>query len=68
MAQIKQDIKDKIKELGHTMADLSAAIDVPYNSLNWYLNGRMGMPPEIYTKIQEQFKIWGVENGKTATE
>jgi len=54
-------IKEALKNSGHTMAELADIMDIPYNTLNWYLNGYSPMPSEVESDIIDQVEIWNKE-------
>jgi DNA transposition AAA+ family ATPase len=59
--EIRTDIKARLVVYGKTMAALARAIDVNYEMLNRYLNGRAKMPAAVEEQIEAQFEKWNVQ-------
>lgn len=58
MLEVQDDIKSRIKKTGHKSSELSRKLDMNYDSLNAYLNGRRKMPEGLLEKIEKQLKVW----------
>jgi len=52
------EVKDFLKILGKTMADLSREGGIPYTSLNHYINGYTKPGPGNWDKITTQLATW----------
>jgi len=51
--KIRTDIKKLLKKVGLTMADLSRQLDIPYQTMDSYLNGRRSIPEKVESKIMK---------------
>jgi plasmid maintenance system antidote protein VapI len=60
MYKIRTDIKTSLEELGKTGADLARALQIDYNILNSYLNGRRHIPYETEKRITMILEGWNV--------
>lgn len=58
MYEIRQDIKNVLGTLGKKMSDLSRELNMNYDVLSAYLNGRRIMPSEIQGKINDVISKW----------
>jgi len=51
--KIRNDIKKRLKKAQMTMADLSRHLNIPYQTMDSYLNGRRSIPEKIDIKIDK---------------
>ncbi len=56
--EVRDDIKFIVRRLGKSLSDLSRTLDMNYDSLNHYLNGRRKMKPELAEKIEKVLSEW----------
>ena len=61
MLEVRDDIKTVVKGLCRNLSDLSRELQMNYDSLNHYLNGRRPMPQDVSEKIMKVLSNW--ENG-----
>lgn len=54
--EIRQDIKDRLKKNGKTLAHLARHLERNYDVVNGYVNGRTKMPEMISLRIEGYFK------------
>ena len=59
--EIRKDIKQLLKGVGKSGADLSRELDMNYDLLNAYLNGRKKMPRELDTAIEAVIEKWAYD-------
>lgn len=52
------EIKTQLKSVGRTGADLGRALELNYETLNRYLNGRAKTPSAVERKIKEKINEW----------
>ncbi len=57
--KIRTDIKEIIKSHGKKAADLSRDMNINYDTLNSYLNGRKEIPAKVEEQIFLTLKVWG---------
>jgi len=57
--EIRDDIKGVLRTLGKRVSDLSRALDINYDVLSGYLNGRRTMPTHIQENINGIISKWG---------
>ena len=62
---IRMDIKSALKTANKSSADLARGIEINYEVLNRYLNGRAKMPVSIEKKITAKIEEW---NGSQSSE
>ena len=58
MIEVRDDIKVRVKDSGRKLTDLSRILELNYDSLNAYVNGRRKMPDGIDKKIEKQLTDW----------
>lgn len=56
--KIREDLKKRVRDSGHKLADLSRAMDMNYDLLNSYLNGRKPMSEAIEDRIEDVLIDW----------
>jgi len=58
MIEVRDDIKARVKDSGRKLTDLSRILELNYDSLNAYVNGRRKMPEIVDEKINKQLTQW----------
>ncbi len=53
--EIQKDIKEHLKTINKTCADLARTLEISYEVLNRQLNGRANLPEKIRVKIYDYF-------------
>jgi plasmid maintenance system antidote protein VapI len=56
--EVRDDVKGVLNTLGKKMTDLSRELQINYDTLNAYLNGRREMPSEISERIEKVITKW----------
>ena len=55
---IRTDIKNSLKICGKSIADLSRELEIPYQTMDSYLNGRRNIPKGIEARIAKTLEVW----------
>lgn len=56
----RDDLKKSLKAAGKTSADMARSLNMNYDVLNSYLNGRRPIPYEVEFNITKQLIEWNV--------
>ena len=59
--EVQTHVKQELKALGKTAADLSRSLGVPYLRVSHYLNGYI-YPGGLESQVRLQLKAWKNEN------
>ena len=55
---IRTDIKDRLKLKNKTIADFSRQLEIPYQTMDSYLNGRRNIPDIVENRMNKTLEDW----------
>lgn len=58
MYKVHDEVKDSLRKSSHTMTELSIALEINYDQLNHYLNGRRQIPEDVQDKMNKILATW----------